>query len=56
MGRVESPLARLVAVTNTVSTSQRIQSVDGLRAVAFLAVFAFHTWEFAGHPEIPVLS
>ena len=49
-------LTKLVAVTNTVSTSQRIHSVDGLRAVAFLAVFAFHTWEFAGRPEIPVLS
>ena len=49
-------LPRLVAVTNTASPGQRIQSVDGLRAVAFLAVFAFHTWEFAGRPEIPVLS
>lgn len=49
-------MTRLVAVTNTASTSQRIHSVDGLRAVAFLAVFAFHTWEFAGRPEIPVLS
>lgn len=27
-----------------------------MRAVAFLAVFAFHTWEFAGRPEIPVIS
>lgn len=36
--------------------AQRIHSVDGLRAVAFLAVFAFHTWEFAGRPEIPVLA
>jgi peptidoglycan/LPS O-acetylase OafA/YrhL len=43
-------------VTNTERPSQRIDSVDGLRAVAFLAVFAFHTWEFAGRPDIPVLS
>lgn len=38
------------------AAAQRIDSVDGLRAIAFLAVFAFHTWEFAGRPEIPVLS
>ncbi|MCD2441008.1 acyltransferase [Agromyces sp. SYSU K20354] len=43
-------------MTSTERPTQRIQSVDGLRAVAFLAVFAFHTWEFAGRPEIPVLS
>ncbi|HEY5860770.1 MAG TPA: acyltransferase [Actinomycetota bacterium] len=43
-------------MTTTASPTQRIQSVDGLRAVAFLAVFAFHTWEFAGRPDIPVLS
>lgn len=43
-------------MTNTERPSQRIDSVDGLRAVAFLAVFAFHTWEFAGRPDIPVLS
>jgi peptidoglycan/LPS O-acetylase OafA/YrhL len=43
-------------VSNTATAGQRIHSVDGLRAVAFLAVFAFHTWEFAGRPEIPVLS
>ncbi|KRE25828.1 hypothetical protein ASG80_21805 [Agromyces sp. Soil535] len=40
----------------TAGASVRIHSVDGLRALAFLAVFAFHTWEFAGRPEIPVLS
>ena len=49
---------RLVAVSNgeKPAAAQRIDSVDGLRAIAFLAVFAFHTWEFAGRPEIPVLS
>jgi len=35
---------------------QRIHSVDGLRALAFLLVFAFHTWEFAGHPYVPIVS
>lgn len=35
---------------------QRVHSVDGLRALAFLLVFAFHTWEFAGHPYVPVVS
>ncbi|MFE5670493.1 acyltransferase family protein [Agromyces sp. NPDC056523] len=45
-----------VSAAETPATAQRIDSVDGLRAVAFLAVFAFHTWEFAGRPEIPVLS
>lgn len=34
----------------------RIDSVDGLRSLAFLLVFAFHTWEFAGHPYVPVIS
>lgn len=34
----------------------RIASIDSLRALAFLAVFAFHSWEFAGYPEIPVVS
>lgn len=38
------------------AATQRIHSVDGLRAIAFLAVFAFHTWEFAGRPEIPVVA
>ena len=33
-----------------VRSAQRIESVEGLRAIAFLAVFAFHTWEFAGRP------
>ncbi|KJL42731.1 O-acetyltransferase OatA [Microbacterium terrae] len=27
-----------------------------MRALALLAVFAFHTWEFAGHPDIPIVS
>lgn len=43
-------------MTNSAGPTQRIDSVDGLRATAFLAVFAFHSWEFAGRPEIPVLS
>lgn len=43
-------------MTNSAGATQRIDSVDGLRAIAFLAVFAFHSWEFAGRPEIPVLS
>lgn len=34
----------------------RIHSVDGLRALAFAAVFAFHTWEFSGRPELGPLS
>jgi peptidoglycan/LPS O-acetylase OafA/YrhL len=34
----------------------RIRAVDGLRATAFLLVFLFHTWEFAGKPHIPVLA
>lgn len=34
----------------------RIASVDSLRALALIAVFAFHTWEFAEHPEIPVVT
>lgn len=35
---------------------QRVDSVDGLRALAFLLVFAFHSWEFAGQPYVPVVS
>lgn len=34
----------------------RIDSVDGLRALAFALVFAFHTWEFAGRPDVTVVS
>jgi len=34
----------------------RIAPLDGLRAIALLAVFSFHTWEFAGSPDIPVVS
>jgi peptidoglycan/LPS O-acetylase OafA/YrhL len=36
--------------------ADRIASIDGLRAFAFLLVFAFHSWQFAGSPDIPVLS
>lgn len=36
--------------------TDRIAAIDGLRALAFLLVFAFHTWEFAGHPYVPVIS
>lgn len=36
--------------------SNRIDSIDGLRALSFLAVFSFHAWEFAGRPPVPVLS
>lgn len=35
---------------------QRVDSVDGLRALALLLVFAFHTWEFAGSPYVPGIS
>jgi peptidoglycan/LPS O-acetylase OafA/YrhL len=42
--------------TTQANASVRIHSVDGLRALAFLAVFAFHSWEFAGRPEIPILA
>ncbi|OLT21719.1 hypothetical protein BJF81_15085 [Ornithinimicrobium sp. CNJ-824] len=34
----------------------RIRSVDGLRALAFMLVFLFHSWEFAGQPRIPVVT
>lgn len=40
----------------TQTSRPRIAALDGLRAVALLLVFAFHTWEFSGHPYIPVLS
>lgn len=48
MGRARDAVER--------AETSRIGSVDGLRAAAFLAVFAFHTWEFAGRPSIPVVS
>ena len=38
------------------ASARRIDSIDGLRALAFLAVFAFHTWEFAGRPYVPAIS
>ncbi|GAA5212226.1 hypothetical protein GCM10025774_36050 [Microbacterium kyungheense] len=53
---------RLEAYTERVAPGEstidrvRIAPLDGLRALALLAVFAFHTWEFAGSPEIPVVS
>lgn len=34
----------------------RIRSIDGLRSLALVLVFGFHTWEFAGHPRIPVIT
>jgi peptidoglycan/LPS O-acetylase OafA/YrhL len=36
--------------------TERIAAIDGLRALAFLLVFAFHSWQFAGAPDIPVVS
>ena len=36
--------------------TERIAAIDGLRALAFLLVFAFHSWQFAGAPDIPVIS
>ena len=36
--------------------TERIAAIDGLRALAFLLVFAFHSWQFAGNPDIPVIS
>jgi peptidoglycan/LPS O-acetylase OafA/YrhL len=36
--------------------TERIAAIDGLRALAFLLVFAFHSWQFAGSPDIPVIS
>jgi len=49
------PYARPVT-TDARQPPARIASIDGLRALAFLAVFAFHSWEFAGRPDIPVLA
>ena len=34
----------------------RIRSVDGLRALAFMLVYLFHSWEFSGSPRVPVLT
>ena len=36
--------------------TERIAAIDGLRALAFLLVFAFHSWQFAGAPDIPVIA
>lgn len=39
------------------STSRaRIDSVDGLRALAFMLVLAVHTWESADRPDVSVVS
>lgn len=46
----------MAAVKAQSASTARIDSIDGLRALAFLAVFAFHTWEFAGRPHVPVIS
>ena len=34
----------------TTSGAPKLTGVDGVRAVAMLMVFAFHVWEFSGHP------
>lgn len=39
-----------------VELRDRIRSIDGLRSLALLLVFGFHTWEFAGQPRIPVVT
>jgi len=59
--RVESAKGRVLyagAVTSAPAgeRTERIAAIDGLRALAFLLVFAFHSWQFAGAPDIPVFS
>ena len=36
--------------SKTTSGAPKLTGVDGVRAVAMLMVFAFHVWEFSGHP------
>jgi peptidoglycan/LPS O-acetylase OafA/YrhL len=37
--------------SKTTSGAPKLTGVDGVRAVAMLMVFAFHVWEFSGHPD-----
>lgn len=39
-----------------VHAERRIGAIDGLRATAFMLVFLFHTWEFAGRPTVPLVT
>jgi peptidoglycan/LPS O-acetylase OafA/YrhL len=56
--RREKPVLYAGAVTSAPAgeRTERIAAIDGLRALAFLLVFAFHSWQFAGAPDIPVIS
>jgi len=39
-----------MSISITYSGAPKIFGVDGVRGIAMLMVFAFHTWEFSGHP------
>jgi peptidoglycan/LPS O-acetylase OafA/YrhL len=39
-----------MSTSTTYSGAQKIFGVDGVRGLAMLMVFAFHTWEFSGRP------
>jgi peptidoglycan/LPS O-acetylase OafA/YrhL len=56
LGEVAAPYCWCMADSSHPPRTVRIASVDSLRALALLAVFAFHTWEFADYPEIPVVT
>jgi peptidoglycan/LPS O-acetylase OafA/YrhL len=50
------PYSGAVTTAPASERTERIAAIDGLRALAFLLVFAFHSWQFAGSPDIPVVS
>ncbi len=43
-----------MSTLTTYSGAPKIIGVDGMRGIAMLMVFGFHTWEFSGHPVWPV--
>lgn len=51
---MSSEAATRPVVRSQPDLSGRIQSIDGLRAVAMLLVFTFHVWEFSDKPALPV--
>lgn len=51
--KVDEPIAVAVA-EKPVAAPMRLSAIDGLRAVAALFVYLYHTWQFAGMPTLPV--
>jgi len=45
---------RVSARPQALQTAGRVTAIDGMRALAMLMVYVYHTWEFAGAPALRV--